>query len=68
MPEENAQRDVAERAGPRFEERPTGWLAEDAYRFAALPLAAGALLGVLGSAAGAGLCLALALADRRNDS
>ena len=62
MPDANAHRDVPEREGPRFEERPTGRLAEDAYRFAALPLAAGAVLGVLGSAWGAGLGLALAIA------
>lgn len=62
MPDANAQSDIREREGPRFEERPTRWLVEDAYRFAALPLAAGAVLGVLGSAWGAGLGLALAIA------
>ena len=62
MPDANAHRDGPERAGPRFDERPTGWLAEDAYRFAALPLVAGAGLGVLGSAWGAGLGLVLAAA------
>ena len=62
MPDANAHRDVPERAGPRFDERPTGWLADDAYRFAALPLAAGAVLGALGVAWGAGVGLALAIA------
>lgn len=64
MSDPNAHPVATDREGPRFEERPTRLLVEDAYRFAVPPLAAGALLGAFGSAWGAvvGLILALAVA------
>lgn len=62
MPDANAHRDVQERDGLRFKERPSRVLVEDAYRFAAPPMAAALLCGVLGIAWGAVLGLTLAIA------
>jgi len=59
-PQESAARGAAAEA-PAFEERPTSWLVEDAYRFATLPLLGAALAGIAGWTALAWLLLGLAL-------